>query len=99
MNNYVYDTSPNPGDEGYEAPVKQKNVRTRCTAKTISGRICRNKKEKDCSYCKMHGEMFRVTIPTYQVPGPIFFMNELRPCPKCLDNITYGSWCNTCIQS
>lgn len=98
MSSYVYNTSPNPGDEMF-TPLPQKTYpRTRCTARTKAGYICRNKREQDCRYCKRHGEMFRITIPTYQIPSTELYMNELRPCPTCKDNVTYGDNCSACVN-
>ena len=97
MSSIPYDTSPNPGDEENEPITKTRLIRKRCTARTNQNRICRNNVEKDCRYCKMHGEMYRIIIPTYQIPCTQLYMQELRPCPFCYDNITYGQKCSTCI--
>jgi hypothetical protein len=78
---------------------KKTYVRTRCTAKTKEGLVCRRKQEADCSYCKQHGEMFRVRIPVYHVPSSAFVMlDELKPCPQCNSNITYGEPCIPCTS-
>jgi hypothetical protein len=69
----------------------------RCTAKTIKGRVCRNKRETDCIYCKIHLEKKRVRIPVYHVPSEAFVdIHDLRPCPHCHSNITYGEACIPC---
>lgn len=99
MSLYVYDTSPNPGDEPSSSTSKKTYVRTRCTARTLAGHICRKKSEQDCRYCKVHTEMYRVTIPTYEIPSTQLYMNELRPCPSCSDNITYGGYCSPCVRA
>lgn len=78
-------------------PTKKVSMKTRCTAKTIKGRVCRNKRDTDCIYCKIHIEKNRVRIPVYHVPSEAFVdINELRPCPHCHSNITYGEACLPC---
>ena len=99
MSSHVFDTSPNPGDEMFTPLPTKTYTRTRCTARTAKGYVCRNKREQDCRYCKRHGQMVRITIPTIILPEGKIYMNELRPCPSCFDNVTYGEPCNSCISS
>lgn len=79
--------------------VKKANVRRRCTAKTILGKVCQRKQEADCSYCKQHGEMLRVHIPVYRVmTSSTVSIYDLKPCPSCTSNLTCGEVCATCSQ-
>jgi hypothetical protein len=85
-----------------EADLEEKEkpiVRRRCTAKTLAGKVCQRKQEAECSYCKQHSEMLRVRIPVYQImTSSTVSIYDLKPCPSCTSNLTYGDECNTCSQ-
>lgn len=98
MSDFFYDTRPNPGDEDVDMPTKAELGRTRCYARTLAGTICRNKREKDCRYCKRHNAMYRVTVPLYPIPATFSYMNEFRACPVCFDNVTLGGKCSDCMK-
>ena len=98
MDNCVDDAANDTIYDNIPTANRKTPVRTRCTARTAKGLICRNKIEEDCRYCKTHGKMYRTTIPVYEIPKTAICLNELKPCPACTENITYGQLCNSCVN-